>query len=79
MYHIADDLLTQQQIDFKLLTPLIKETANKVITNRPKEVQTGPAKRNDEEVVKNHIKMLANSPSYHDIYQLITKHILKDL
>jgi predicted short-subunit dehydrogenase-like oxidoreductase (DUF2520 family) len=78
MYTIANDILTKNNIDFELLKPLITETANKIKENNPKDMQTGPAKRNDEEVIKNHIQLLTDTPSYQDIYKLITENIIKE-
>ncbi len=78
MYTIANDILAKNDINFELLKPLIAETANKIKENSPKDMQTGPAKRNDEEIIKNHLKLLADSPSYQDIYKLITENIIKD-
>lgn len=77
MYTIANDILTKNNIDFELLKPLICETANKIKNNSPKAMQTGPAKRNDEEVIKNHLKMLSEHSEYQKIYQLISDNIKK--
>ncbi len=76
MYGIADDLLSKNDINFDLLKPLILETAQKISANSPKKMQTGPAIRKDEEVIKNHEEMLADMPAYKDIYHLITKNII---
>lgn len=78
MYTIANDILAKNNIDFELLKPLIIETANKISNDTPKSMQTGPAKRNDAAVIKNHLQLLADSPSYQDIYKLITENIIKD-
>ena len=76
MYTISEELLIKNNIDFELLKPLIIETAKKIIDNSPKTMQTGPAKRNDKAVLENHINLLADSPSYQSIYQLISEHII---
>ena len=65
-------------MDFDILKPLILETAKKIQHNSPKDVQTGPAKRNDQEVIKNHLNLLANAKDYQDIYSLITDNIIKN-
>lgn len=77
MYTIANDILTKNDIDFELLKPLITETANKIKDNTPKDMQTGPAKRNDEAVIKNHLNMLSEHSEYQKIYQLISDNIRK--
>lgn len=77
MYTVSENILNQNNIDFEILKPLIIETAKKIQHNSAKSMQTGPAKRNDEAVIKNHLKMLADSKDYQDIYKLITDNIIK--
>ncbi len=77
MYAIADDILSDNNISLDILKPLIKETAQKITTLKPKDVQTGPAIRNDQKIIKNHLKMLADSKDYQDIYQIISDNIIK--
>ncbi|PCJ23689.1 MAG: oxidoreductase [Flavobacteriales bacterium] len=76
MYAIAENILTQNNLDFSLLKPLILETAKKVQNNTPSTIQTGPAIRNDDDVIKNQLEMLADSKDYQDIYKLITDNII---
>lgn len=76
MYTIANDITSKNDIDFDILKPLILETANKIINNPPTSMQTGPAKRNDDEVIKNHLEMLSDNADYQQIYTLITKSIV---
>ncbi|MEJ6737237.1 MAG: DUF2520 domain-containing protein [Flavobacteriales bacterium] len=78
LYTISEDILNKNNIDFNILKPLILETAKKIQHNSPKDVQTGPAKRNDQEVIINHINLLANAKDYQDIYSLITDNIIKN-
>lgn len=76
MYAIADNILSEVNIDFKLLFPLIDETVNKIKYNRPDHVQTGPAKRNDQKVITSHIKNISNYKTK-EIYKLISNSIIK--
>ena len=78
MYSISEDILNQNDIDFDILKPLILETAKKIQNNAPKSTQTGPASRNDEGIIKNHIEFLADSKDYQDIYKIITANIIKN-
>ena len=78
MYTIADELLNNNDMDLNLLKPLIIETANKIKSNSPKAMQTGPAKRNDIAVIEKQLELLANNSTYKDIYQLITDSIIKE-
>lgn len=76
MYQVADELTTKNKIDFSILLPLINETANKIKKYHPKEAQTGPAKRNDQQTIDKHLVMLEDNPNK-ELYQLITKLIQK--
>jgi predicted short-subunit dehydrogenase-like oxidoreductase (DUF2520 family) len=75
LYHISEDILTQQQLDFSLLAPLIKETANKIEYLTPALAQTGPAKRGDKNTILKHQKLL--SKQQQEVYQLFTSSIQK--
>lgn len=58
MYRIAAELLKGTSIPFEALLPLIDMTAAKVHKMAPKDAQTGPAKRNDVEVIVKHVREL---------------------
>src|ERR1700761_7904543 len=58
LYTIAQQILVKNHLDFELLRPLILETALKVQVNFSAEVQTGPAIRNDELTMNNHLQLL---------------------
>lgn len=75
MYAICHHLLEKHQLPFETMLPLIDETARKVHTLSPAEAQTGPARRNDENVMKQHLQILENESDLAEIYQLISKHI----
>ncbi|HAN18705.1 MAG: hypothetical protein A2X13_13215 [Bacteroidetes bacterium GWC2_33_15] len=77
MYSVALHLLSEQDVDFKKLEPLIKETVNKAINLSPDKAQTGPALRNDKKVIDEHIEMLNNYPEFQKIYKLISESIYK--
>ncbi len=73
MYKVGADICKEHQVPFEVLHPLIKETAQKITTLSPEESQTGPAKRNDQETIQNHLALLTKEQQ--EIYQLITKSI----
>ena len=75
MFSIADDLLAEKNLDFEILLPLIKQTIAKLGTNKPKAVQTGPAKRNDKSVIQEHINLI-NKQEIKELYQKISTHII---
>ena len=76
MFTIADDLLAERNIDFKILLPLIKQTIAKLNTNKPKEVQTGPAKRKDKKIIQEHIDLIQEK-EIKELYKKISTNIIK--
>jgi len=74
-YQISSELLAQHQLKFDLLRPLILETAEKVQSASPADVQTGPAVRNDQETMKNHLELLDGSPDLQQLYQMLSQRI----
>ena len=75
MYALAAELLNKYNLPFDVMLPLIDETARKVHELTPHEAQTGPAVRYDENVMNNHLAMLADSPALQEIYKLMSKSI----
>ena len=75
MYALADELLKKYDLPFDVMLPLIDETARKVHELTPREAQTGPAVRYDENVMNNHLSMLVDSPALQEIYKLMSKSI----
>ena len=76
MFSIADDLLTEKDIDFKILLPLINQTIAKLNTNKPKAAQTGPAKRKDIKIIQEHINLIQQE-DIKELYQKISDSIIK--
>lgn len=77
LYNVAQQLLSQHQLDFNLIRPLILETAEKAQTSLPAFVQTGPAVRRDEITMDNHLKLLENHPDLQELYILLSQAIIK--
>lgn len=77
LFHIAEELLTKENIPFEIIQPLIAETAEKIKNLRPFLAQTGPAAREDHETIEKHLKDLEDSPEYHEIYKLLSHHIIQ--
>jgi predicted short-subunit dehydrogenase-like oxidoreductase (DUF2520 family) len=75
MYTFANDLLIHEGLNFDLIKPLIVETARKAVSLSPQNSQTGPARRNDLEVIQKHIALLASQPEYAEIYRLLAERI----
>lgn len=78
MYSISEQILEDNNLDFNLLRPLITETASKIQKMDPRDGQTGPAKRGDEKIMKQHLDMLNNYPGFKEVYKLISAEIQKN-
>jgi predicted short-subunit dehydrogenase-like oxidoreductase (DUF2520 family) len=70
--------LEQNNIDGKLLQPLMKETIARLQTHHPIEMQTGPAKRNDKKVIEKQIKQLESNPKLQSLYRLFSQQIIEE-
>ncbi|UZJ66078.1 DUF2520 domain-containing protein [Sphingobacterium sp. KU25419] len=69
--------MQKHDLPFDLVRPIILETAKKVQTRIPKEVQTGPAVRNDKITIKKHLNFIREQDDWKQIYQLLSQEIVK--
>lgn len=77
LYAVGADILHDKKLDFDLLKPLIRETAEKTDALHPIDAQTGPAKRNDQSTINAQLKMLHDRPEYQKIYSFVTESIFQ--
>ena len=75
LYALANRILNQNGLDFEIIRPLIAETADKIMSNLPENVQTGPAVRADESTLNKHLSMLTTMPELQNIYQTLSDSI----
>jgi predicted short-subunit dehydrogenase-like oxidoreductase (DUF2520 family) len=76
LYAIAEDFCNKENLDFKLLFPLIKETTERIQRFSPKDVQTGPAVRNDVFTLDKHLRILSIHPKLKYLYLKLTDSIM---
>lgn len=74
LYQIGNEICSEHKLSFDILKPLIMETAQKVMTLSPKEAQTGPAIRNDNQTIERHIHFLKDDIQ-NSIYKTLTQSI----
>jgi len=74
LYQIGQEICYDNGVPFEILTPLISETAQKIMLLSPKEAQTGPAKRNDTATIAAHEAFLSTK-NHLKIYQTLTQSI----
>jgi predicted short-subunit dehydrogenase-like oxidoreductase (DUF2520 family) len=76
LFSLTEDFCNKENIDFRLLLPIINETVRKLNSYSPAEVQTGPAARNDVLTITKHLAILEKYPRLKDLYKLITNSII---
>jgi predicted short-subunit dehydrogenase-like oxidoreductase (DUF2520 family) len=65
----------EEGLDFYLLLPLIKETAEGLDNMSPAKLQTGPAVRGDYTTIDKHMALLFKYPQLKKIYELFSESI----
>jgi len=79
LFAMAKDILEKEHLSFDLLRPLIEETVAKAFDLGPQMAQTGPAVRNDENVIKKHLDLLSCSPEIKRVYEVLTESIRQNV
>jgi predicted short-subunit dehydrogenase-like oxidoreductase (DUF2520 family) len=75
LYSISKEILEQKGIPGEIINELIKETAAKALQMNTTQAQTGPARRNDTEIIKKHLDLLSSKPNLKQLYELLSKDI----
>lgn len=74
MWTLASEVLDEADLPFEVLKPLIRTTVAKLDNLSPAESQTGPAARNDEQVMNQQAAMLTGDKQA--IYNLLSQSII---
>jgi predicted short-subunit dehydrogenase-like oxidoreductase (DUF2520 family) len=81
LYVAADELIghspRKNGFDFSLLLPIIRQGTEKVEKISPLKAQTGPAKRKDHTVMKQHLKLLKKNRQLKKVYTSLSKLIIE--
>lgn len=75
LYALAETYCKKEQVDFKLLLPLIVSIAERLHDFSAISVQTGPAIRNDEPTINRHLELLKDHPEVARFYKLFSESI----
>jgi predicted short-subunit dehydrogenase-like oxidoreductase (DUF2520 family) len=78
LYKLAADYCEAEGIDFSLLYPIIADTANRIRSSHPAEVQAGPAFRRDLLTLEKHRALLQDHPQLAQLYDTISASIMKN-
>ncbi len=76
-FSIAEKILSEHNLPFDMLHPLMAETLQKALSASPAAVQTGPAARDDQETIHRHIAMLQAHPDWKELYEKMSESIQK--
>lgn len=76
LYGIAEKFCIDEKVDFSLLKPIIKETADRIQHHSPSTVQTGPAMRSDITTLDKHLRLLNDYPKLRTLYMRMTDGIM---
>ena len=74
-YALSAEVLDAKGLPFSVMLPLVDETAQKVHELSPREAQTGPAVRGDQNVMQMQANMLAGNPAVKQIYEALSNDI----
>ena len=73
---LATELLQKHGMDKNLLMPLFSETLAKLKKTSPIVAQTGPARRNNKEIIEKHLALLNNEPGLKKLYSIVSDSII---
>lgn len=71
----AYDIMTKAKLDPHLLDSLVRQTIDKALSTNPRDAQTGPARRRDENIINMHLSILSDNPELENLYRLISRRI----
>jgi predicted short-subunit dehydrogenase-like oxidoreductase (DUF2520 family) len=76
LLNLSKQYCETEQIPFEQLLPLLRQTVGQLSKNNPQEMQTGPARRNDQNTLQKHMEMLQNEAELSEIYHVFSKQII---
>lgn len=71
----AYDIMSKADLDPHLLDSLVRQTVDKALKTNPRDAQTGPARRHDENIINMHLSLLSGDIELEDLYRMISKRI----
>lgn len=75
LFYAGHEILDRKKLPFDLLLPLIRETVNKLDNGTSFNMQTGPARRNDQATIQRHMALLQDQPRFRHLYEILTESI----
>lgn len=75
LYARTAEYYKEQQLDFSLLLPLMRESVNRLEKHEPAQMQTGPAIRKDQSTIQKHLDLLKDHPQLASLYKFLSDEI----
>lgn len=76
LVYLAEQVVNSDDLKIEYFIPLMEETVKKIKSIGPKQAQTGPARRNDVEVIESHLNRLEEFPELKEVYKLLSNSII---
>lgn len=77
LVYLAEEVMNTDDLKIEFFIPLLEETIKKIRTIGPFQAQTGPARRNDVEVIRSHLDRLNEFPELKEVYHLLSNSIIQ--
>lgn len=75
---VADNIMDRNNISHEIFGPLLKETISKAGSISAIKSQTGPAHRNDVDIMNSHMDLLSFNPQFQKIYKELSNSIISE-
>jgi predicted short-subunit dehydrogenase-like oxidoreductase (DUF2520 family) len=72
---IVEQICKEQGVSFTLMLPILHQTFSRTVLMSPRDSQTGPARRGDDDTIARQTAMLENHPEFQKIYAAISASI----
>lgn len=77
LFTLSEKLVNESGVSFDILKPMIDAHIEGIHNLSPTYLQTGPAVRNDQTTINQHLELLHSQPEIMKLYQLLTDSIQK--
>jgi len=77
LFSISEKLVNESGVSFDILKPMIDAHVEGIHNLSPLNLQTGPAVRNDQTTINQHLELLHSQPELMNLYQMLTDSIQK--
>lgn len=75
LFSVSETILHNENLDFRLMKPLVDETIRKAFAIGPDNAQTGPAYRGDTTIMQQHLDYLQTQPAFQQLYKMLSEGI----